>query len=47
MVISGNWADVPRGTARHTGTLVVAPSGDRLTKVAGAFSTTTWERLRW
>ncbi|MGW8428557.1 hypothetical protein ACWGJQ_24395 [Peribacillus simplex] len=47
MVISGNWADVPRGTARNNGTLVVALSGDRLTKVAGAFSTTTWERTHW
>lgn len=46
-VISGNWVDVPRGTNRNTGTLVVARSGDRLTKVAGGTGTTTWERLRW
>jgi hypothetical protein len=45
-VISGNWADVPRGTVRNTGTLVFTPSGDRLTKVTGGIITTTWQRLR-
>ncbi|ASB91740.1 MULTISPECIES: hypothetical protein [Bacillus] len=46
-VISGNWADVPRGTNRGSGTLVVARSGDRLTKVSGGIGATTWQRIRY
>lgn len=46
-VISGNWVDVPRGIYRNNGALVVVPSEDQLTKVAGGIITTRWQRLRW
>lgn len=45
-VISGDWADVPRGRNRNNGTLVLAYSGDQLTKVVGGIITTTWQRFR-
>lgn len=44
-VISGNWADVPRGRNRNYGTLVLTRDGDRLTKVSGGIITRTWQRL--
>ncbi|MGH1277401.1 hypothetical protein ACQVWA_29295 [Bacillus cereus] len=45
-VISGRWADVPRGRNRNNGTLILAYSGDQLTKVAGGIITTIWQRFR-
>ncbi|QOH62171.1 hypothetical protein [Paenibacillus polymyxa] len=44
VVISGNWADVPRGRNKNNGTLVLTRSEDQLTKVSGGIITTTWQR---